>query len=437
MACIQEISEASPKVLQRFLAFEQRNLWKPERFRNGAAVPGFAECYLPERGGVFRLPCYWVPREYLYIYCVHRDHDTDVVIRGGAGLGGRILLPIHPEELRHYREFLADVDAIDAAVEGLCFWATATSSVRTLLVWPEGSPALAFFAKLSLRNHVLGDRRLERKRVAGSVGVSGIIGNCGSALPRGIRFFPEILGLVPRLVVDGGVIFRCIPDEVKRGDVIPAPLFSLIGGSEGYPPLLMQFLELGRSVPREALENVLLRKFADIWVELVFGFGFILEAHGQDLLLALSADLLPTGDLYYRDFEGLAVDWALRRARGLPEATLPHAFDWFSTYETWGYPMYQLVSKKMLVSLFDYVHLVLAEVESALLQWQTDGLMIGERIHEGELTFLFSRYLRRAIREKFGMTEGEEYDVRPQLSRFVKFLMRVRREVLLASVRGD
>jgi len=87
----------------------------------------------------------------------------------------------------------------------------------------------------------------------------------------------------------------------------------------------------------------------------------------------------------------------------------------------------------MRTSLFDYLYLMLTELESALLEWQASGVMAGEKVSEGELTFLFSRYLRKAIQEKFGMREAEEYNIHHHLNRFVKFLMRVRREIMTGS----
>jgi hypothetical protein len=228
-----------------------------------------------------------------------------------------------------------------------------------------------------------------------------------------------------------GVVFRTMPDEIRNGGTIAAPLFTLIGGSRENPPLFLRIERSRHAKISDVLEGTLLKDFARLWIHLVFEHGLILEAHAQDLLLALTPDLAPLNTLYYRDFEGLTVDWCLRRARRLPEPrSLPNAFEWFSTYDTWGYPMYQLVSTKMMTSLYDYVFLVLGELESALLGWQAAGVVIGERITAGQLTSLFSRYLRTAIRETYGLQEKEEYDIRCNLNRFVKFLLQIRREIL-------
>ncbi len=415
-----------------FLRFEQRGLWRPERLRDLSAPSGAVRSYFPERGRVFRLPCFRLRGASVVRYGQSAARALGRAGEGGRGGTGEVVLPVHPVERARYAAALAGVGAEDLAAEGPRLWATPTSSTRTLVMWPEDRPQAMSFVKLSLTCRELGDRALTRTRVARSVGLSGLVGRERERLPESIEFFPEWGGLVPRALPDGGVIFRAIPQEVLEGRVIPAPLFALMGGSEGHPPLLRELMERMGCGARDALEGALLARFARLWVDLVFDFGLILEAHAQNLLLALSPDEVPLGCFYYRDFEGLTVDWALRRAKGLAAEELPGAGEWFATYETWGYPLYQLVSVKLLTSLFDYLELVLGELESALLEWQVAGGVAGPRVRSGELTGLFSGYVRGAIADKFGIREGAQYDARRHLKRFVKFLMRVRREVLRA-----
>lgn len=416
--------------LEGLMRFEQCNLWRPERFRDPAVRAEFAGGYLPEGRTIFRLPCFLIPRQHLYIYGDQKDASVGLADENGHGPRNSAVFPIHPGELEHYTGVLTSGGAWNAERHGLRLWATPTSSVRTVLAWPDGRPDRAFFAKLSLHSRLLGDRRLPRRKVASSVGLSHFVCECSSELPPGVHCLSEPFGLTPRTMPESGVLFRSIPKEVMDGSVVVAPLFALMGGNAENPPVLLQLMEKQRAGALEVLEEILLARFAKLWVDLVFDHGLILEAHAQDLLLALSPDLVPTGRFYYRDFEGLTVDWALRRVRRLREPELPHAFEWFSTYETWGHPRFQLVSNKMFISLFDYLHLMLAELETALREWQASGVVTSAKVREGELTFLFSRYLRQTIREKFGMSEAEEYDIHSKLNRFVKFLMQVRRAVL-------
>jgi hypothetical protein len=426
----RDVTGGLPKPLRRFLQFEQRNLWNVARYRGREVDAALHGAYLPEHGAAFRLPCFRVLRRHLYIYGSETEDYTKLAITEEGGRA-RVVFPVHPIESERYAELLRQTEAVDVAAGGVRLWAAPTSSTRTLLTWDEAQPERAFFAKVSLCSRALGDRRLTQGKVAYSVGISSLIHRQIHDLPSTIRFFPEWLGLVPRGGRGGGVIFRSVPAELRDGSVILVPLFALMGGGPGYPPVLPQIMERTRAGAREVLEEALVSQFAELWVNLVFDFGLILEAHAQDLLLALSPNLIPLRSFYYRDFEGLTVDWVLRRAKGmLEQGPLPNEWEWFSTYETWGYPMFQLVSRKMMISLFDYVHLVLAELESAILHWQASGAITGRKMREGELTFLFSCYLRKAIREKFGMQEAEQYDIRLHLCRFVKFLMQVRQEVI-------
>jgi hypothetical protein len=417
--------------MQRLLSFEQRNLWRPGRWRNVVASDDFDRRYLPESCATFRLPCFWVESKYLYVYGEQEKIGIEPGVVDRFGPDSRVLFPIHPVELPVYAEFLHHVRAREAMDSGIKLWATPTSSTRTVLAWIDGRPESAFFAKLSLRSRLLGDRRIQRRRAAKSVGLSRLVEKGGGGFPVGISWFPETAGLVPRMMQNSGVIIRSIPAEIKDGKVGAAALFALMGGSRKQSPLLIEMFGGNEHLLREFLEEVLLAQFAGIWVDLVFGLGLILEAHGQDMLLGLSGDCAPTGRLYYRDFEGLAIDWELRRAKGLPEAcSLPHMCEWYETYETLGYPLHQLVSWKIRTSLFDYVYLVLAELEAAMGEWRVNGMMSRGESWEGKLTLLFSRHLRKAIHHRFGMSELREYDIHKDLTRFVRFLMRVRREVM-------
>src|SRR5690606_38498672 len=116
---------------------------------------------------------------------------------------------------------------------------------------------------------------------------------------------------------------------------------------------------------------------------LSLGHGLILEAHGQDLLLELTPELTAARGFVYRDFEGLQVDWELRRQRGWPPEDMPHDWSWRETYGSWNYPLSDLVWYKWWISLFNYLRLVLFEVETSLREWHDRGLVRGSKCGEG------------------------------------------------------
>ncbi|HWK52651.1 MAG TPA: IucA/IucC family C-terminal-domain containing protein, partial [Steroidobacter sp.] len=156
--------------------------------------------------------------------------------------------------------------------------------------------------------------------------------------------------------------------------------------------------------------------------------GLILEAHAQDLLLGLSADGMPTGHWYYRDFEGLQVDWRLRRACGHPPPDdLPHAWVWRETYDTLGHRYCDFVWYKWRTSLQHYLHHVLNEIEISLRRWHERGLIDGPDIQPGELTLRFSRHLFDAVAGHFDVAAGPRYNINGALNRFLASVFELRK----------
>ena len=80
-------------------------------------------------------------------------------------------------------------------------------------------------------------------------------------------------------------------------------------------PVLQLWMQRAGIGVQDLVEEGLLVGFLRLWVELVFNEGLRLDAHAQNLVLVVSARLEPLGGLSYRDFEGLAGVWVLRRAR--------------------------------------------------------------------------------------------------------------------------
>jgi hypothetical protein len=420
-----------PASLQRQLAFERFHLHKPDMFfKNLSRDPAFDPRYLPQNCGAIELPCYWIARRHLHVFG-HQEHVShELPFFLGDGPNDSVLFPIHPTSRPHYAELFAKLGARDAAREGLHIWAVPTASTRTFLAWPDQVPEQALFVKTTLHSPVLGDRRLYKWKVARSVGLSQQVRDGLATLPAGLGYFPETFGLVPRQMPDSGVIVRSIPEEIKADRLLVAPLFALMGGQQSRP-LLLTLLDQAALPAEQFIEEVLCEKFAALWLELALQHGLILEAHGQDLMLALSPDLTRVERFYYRDFEGMQVDWALRRRKGLmTAASLPNAHAWHETYGTWGYRYGQLLWYKLRISLLQYLHAVLTELEQMLRAWQDRGLLRGPRIEEGDLTAMFSRKMLAILDERFAVRVAEPYNIHRRLNRFVLLLMNLRKELL-------
>lgn len=430
----EEAVEQLPSSLRTLMELERFHLHRAELFQDVSRDPQFDTKYFPQNCAAFKLPCFWVRRKYLYVYGSQTAGSGELELFGGQGLSERVLFPVHPTSLDHYRGFLAAVGAQDASKEGLCIWGVPTSSTRTLLAWPDEMPEQALFIKTSLHSPIFGNRRLYRRGVACSVGLSNVVQRSLQSLPAGLGYLPESVGAVPRSMQDSGVIFRSLTQEVKSGSCIVAPLFSLLGGDERHPPLFLVILERSGMSPEQFLEEVLCAQFARLWLQMALHFGLMLESHGQDLMLVLSPDLVPLGRFYYRDFEGLQVDWDLRRQRRFAEPThLPHAWAWRETYATLGYRYSDLIWWKLLNSLHLYLRFVLDELDILLREWQGRGLIRGTSFEKDSVTATFSRHMMKAVEEMFGVPVGAEYNIRHSPNKFVIFLMKLRRELLAAS----
>jgi hypothetical protein len=424
-----DVTGQLPPALREWLVLERFHLHKAHLFQNPARDPQFDTRYFPQHCRAFLLPCYWVPRKHLYVHganesAEHWHFETE------AGTE-RVLFPVHPSASAEFRAFLRAVDARDAMEHGVRFWAIPTSSTRTLLVWPDGAGQRAVFVKTSLHSPIFGDRRVTRTKVARAIGNCQLVRQAHAQLPAELRVMPEVLGFSARTAPGSGALVRPVPPELIDGRVRAVPLFSLLGGEDqGRVPLLLELLERTDTPPVEYIDERLCKTFAPLWVELALNYGLILEAHGQDLLLSLSPSGVPTGDFYYRDLEGLQVDWALWRRRMGSIPTLPNAWAWHETHASWGYRYTDFVWHKWRISLFGHLRLVLSEVEASLRDWHDRGRVRGPKCRDGELTMLFSSHLFAAIERRFNVSMGAPYDILPALNRFILALFRLRQGIL-------
>lgn len=421
-----------PAALQQWMILERFHLHQVGKFQRMSRDPSFDTAYLPQNGGVFGLPTYRVSRRNLHLLGGQPKNTDTIRFVAETDSAEHVLFPIHPSALGHYREFLLNAGARDVAEEGVRIWAMPTSSSRTLLAWVDGAPQSAVFVKTSLYSPLFGDRRIRRAQASRSVTLSAMLNSEAGELPHALAHLPEILAFTTRQAPHTGAIVRAIPEAIKTGDVRLAPLFSLLGGSGDQVPLLLTMLERTGTPPLQFVHEVLCKPFARLWLELSMSFGWILEAHGQDLLLELSAELTFQGRFYYRDFEGLQVDWELRRrlGRAAPPG-MPHAWEWRDAYDSLGnYPYCGLLWYKWRTSLFQYLHFVLHETEASLREWHRRGLIGGPVCAEGEATAIFSGYLFAALEKIFNVRVGPPYDVYRFLNRFLLLLAKLRRQAL-------
>jgi hypothetical protein len=427
----ERVIEQLPASLQKFLTYERFHLHKPERFQDPEADLNFDCRYLPQNCNAFELPCLRMVRKNVQVYGSLPPDTTRILVSPTDDPTGEIIFPLHPITYKHFRSTLIPEFADVRRSDSVRIWAVPTSSTRTLLIWPDEQPEQAMFVKTSLHSQRFGDRRIHMRNAACSIGLCNLAQQSIAELPANFRFFREALGIVTRRGTEIGVILRLIPQEMLSGKVVVAPLFALLGGSEQHRPLLLSIVERCAVEARTFVNEFLCTAFCRLWLRLVFDLGFLIEAHGQDLLFSLSPDGEPTGAFYYRDFEGLQIDWELRRRRSLlsPEA-MPREWLWHETYETWGYRGYQLISSKLRSSLFVYLNYMLKEVENSVRDWQMHGALGGKRIREGELIKLFFASMNESLKSMFGVSVIDRFQDERSLTKFVIQLMNIRRELL-------
>ncbi len=432
----EEAIQQLPESLQMLLQWERRHLHKIQSFQKLEYDPGFDVRYFPQNCGAFPLPCFWIPRRALVMFGDEDAAPDEFPLSRGCGATKKMLFPIHPTSLGHYSQLLSEVGAEDARLSGLLIWAVPTSSTRTLLAWPDGKPELALFFKTSLHSPIFGDRRLGTRIVARSVGTSDVLCHARATLPPAFSCFPETTGMIPRALRDSGAIVRHLPGDLQRGAVFAAPLFALLGGSGEREPLLLTMLRLASMEPLRFLNDILIAPYAKMWLHLAMKNGVLPEGHGQDFLIGLTPELRPLGKFFYRDFEGMQVDWDLRRARRLPApANLPNAFQWHLTYETWGDPYGQLLSYKYYFSLAGFSDLVLHEIEESLMEWRAEGLIAVACLQKGLLVRMFSEALRSSLHDMFDLHLGVGSTFEASRVKFLVALLALRRR-LLSSVRA-
>jgi hypothetical protein len=413
-----------PQTVQLMSGYDRFNLHDPSYWQKPYAHM-FQE-YLPQNCRVFAVPCFWVRRRFLHVFESHPGCVGSVWRTRSQSSEEEILFPVHPLGLDHYRGILSASGAVEVSSGESRILGTASSSPRTLLAWHADAPHQPFYIKTTIPlSSAVADWHLKLHKVAFCVGISSLIRRDPS-LPQELEFMPESVGLVPRMLPQSGSIIRSLPQEITRGTTIAAPLFSLIGGNEAHPPLLLTLHNQGHLDVMEFVEQTLCHEFARIWCELYLGCGMTLEAHAQNTFCTFTPTMKPTHQFIYKDFDGIMVDWRLRQSLGAADAgKLPLSHAWDTTYAAMfpELPYNRMAWVKMTVSLRAYVHLFLAALNRTLQQWQSQRLVRLRNLGDNRLTRLFSERLFEEAAKWFGCAKPVTCDIHENPNRFLKFIL--------------
>lgn len=267
----------------------------------------------PEAARVFKLKTYWVDSDKLDSFEAKSIDPPirELFVRKQAGRT-QVRLVVHPESESFYASVTRD------ATPGEDLHASATASSRTVLAWKPGDAAHPFFAKLSLNAQIGGVvRTIPKGEVARSVGVTKILDG-EKKLPGSFTYLPEVFGVMPKGFERGGMIVRQIPADILSGERRYVPLFSLYADPpDGSKAMIEDMIAKSGESPETFVRTRIVRPFVEQWLDLLSHHGITTEPHGQNVLVEIGKDGLPTGKFLHRDFGGFNVDFDAREKLGL------------------------------------------------------------------------------------------------------------------------
>ncbi|KPJ79095.1 MAG: hypothetical protein AMJ54_00030 [Deltaproteobacteria bacterium SG8_13] len=271
----------------------------------------------------FALPSFEVPRDQMLVYTAHPSVELQqTYLRAET-----VLFCIHPQVLEHYPDdpYIKRTLSIGTPCGGIAV--APSSSTRTLYVDDDNPPhavKVHFPFRIS-RYH----RRMRQEVVEQAVVVSRELERAVGCLDDRFAFCREVIGLVhkdlqpetPRGENWGYLVRDMQPFPVAAAERNLVPGFSLYGTDFFEPattPLLFELM--GNKDPREFVLNEIMIPIIRHWVGCFQHFGYLLEPHGQNVLLEVNKDLDITR-IVHRDLS-IGIDMRRRRERNLPDGNL-------------------------------------------------------------------------------------------------------------------
>lgn len=291
-----------------------------------AGYTGAHEKYRPNsRHPQFELAVFEVPRDEMLIYTANPSRELESTYL--AVDTDKILFCIHPQIFEAHRgdSYVDRTLSIGSYRKGMAV--SPSSSTRTLYVLDGTTPhAIKIHFPFRISRY---ERRMREEVIAQAINIS-------LELEEGIRHFDDRFAYLREVI---GVVHRNLQPESPRGenwgylirDMTPFPIvneerilipgFSLYGKDYFDPgkPLLLFELIGDRDPKQFVLENIMLPIIRH-WVGCFRHFGFLLEPHGQNVLLEVGRDR-EIIRIVHRDL-GLGIDMNRRRELQLPDGHL-------------------------------------------------------------------------------------------------------------------
>lgn len=310
-----------------------------DRYRNeGTRVYSSHAGYSEARDGYrpnsprasFHLPVFRLPRESVHVF---EANPPEELRRRYLEKDG-VAFCVHPQVLEEHPADPYLRRTLTEGVPGEPIPVSPSSSTRTLYAVNDEPPHSFAEPPHALKVHFpfrisRYGRRMRKEVVEQAVNVSRELEAGVGRLDNRFAFLREVLGVAHRDLDAGtprgenwGYLIRdMVPYPRLPGQGMLVPGFALYGRDFFHPqrpPLLLEML--GDCDPRDFLLDHVFLPILRHWVECYLTFGFILEPHGQNVLMELD-----DGDkirrIVHRDLSP-GIDMRRRRAAGLGERRL-------------------------------------------------------------------------------------------------------------------
>lgn len=374
-----------PDKVKQFLMYEQKYMSlsvDPTRLNMGVGNTQ-EKFFAPESGNVFELESYWINTDDMHVFdSPGLDEEVKAVMFREKDGVKQIRFFVHPESKEFYKEVIQGLEKADA------FFATATSSSRSLLVWQEG--VTPFFAKVSLNKEVSAVvRTIPKSEISRSIGTNNTLVASEKTLPKNFKWMEETIGVMPKGMDRGGMLIRQFPKGIFEEGKSLIPLFALYGGNSAQgPPILAKMISESNMPASEFIKQKIIEPFANLWLGTTIDVGFSMEAHAQNSLIEVDKFGMPTGNYVFRDLGGFDVDFSYRKNLGYKDLNLPFITNFAKEYHQ------EELTAALRKSLYNhYEGGFLFNLNKDIPKWMEQGLIPAERLTPNH----FSKQLQTAF----------------------------------------
>lgn len=350
-----------PQCWQRFI--------EAERYLNGGSrtysqIANYSELqkkYQPQSEvGSFSIPCVDIPASQLNVSLANPDKELLAYYINEL----RIQFLVHPQFYKDKQ--VPYMDLVSQHPQENTIEVAPTASSRTALVLgkPDLPPhCVKLHCPLQISRF---NRKLDGRDIAKSVATSRELDRAikEEAFPQCFGFLPESIGVSIGEEPEGwGYLVReMVAHPLADSPRQLLPLFSLYStdlrqtseNPSQNKPLLVELIEKSKLAPQEFILDKLLLPIVESWCFLARDLGILAQAHGQNLLLELDDEGLPTR-IIFRDL-ATYMDRGMRLKKGLSIKDFPTKGDSesFKAEEAIGY--YSLTYDSFVGHhLFDYI----------------------------------------------------------------------------------